>query len=202
MNISDVSSIASTELTNIEYGSNSVENGAGQKQINGVGPNNLVQDIFQALKESGINLPPPPPPGNAKQDGDAHKRGDENPVGQAIHQLMHDLFQALKPSSTNETNSSDDRSAAISGNGSKYNDLISNLHNLISSVGSDNSSSSHVVQKLQEDFNNLVNLTNNNQPTNANSENLQNFLNQILNNINTGQASNMNSAGSIFSVAV
>ena len=60
MNISGISATASVASVGMSSSGSSVNNVAPNTSSS-ANSNNFMQDVFQALKSVGVNLPPPPP---------------------------------------------------------------------------------------------------------------------------------------------
>lgn len=202
MNISGTSALASVaSVGTSSYSSSSVTN-PSQTNLSAPSANNFMQDVFQALDSIGVNLPPPPP-GSSKSADNSEDKGAHNAVGQALHEMMHSLLQALKaPGAEQDNNNNGDASiGGLTGAGNRYDNLISNLQNLISSLNTDKTTGAD--QKLEDSFNNLINLLGG-QSSSDSKPTVQDFLGQLLNNLNhsTASVSSANSVGSIISTAV
>jgi len=202
MNISGTSALASVaSVGTSSYSSSSVTN-TSQTNPSASSTNNFMRDVFQALDSIGVNLPPPPPPGSSQGADNSDDKGANNAVGQALHEMMHSLLQALKaPGAEQDNNNGDASIGGLTGAGSRYDNLISNLQNLISSLNTDKTTGAD--QKLEDSFNNLINLLGG-QSSSESKPTVQDFLGQLLNNLNhsTASVSSASSVGSIISTTV
>ena len=122
MNISGIgasSSVASINTSSYSSSSVNINTSSQTSSSSSASGNSFMQDIFAALKSSGINVPPPPPPGSAQGGDNSSNNTSKQEIGQALHAMMHSLFQALNASGS-QSNSGDSDDASSSSSSDVY----------------------------------------------------------------------------------
>ncbi|QFY43482.1 hypothetical protein F6R98_13345 [Candidatus Methylospira mobilis] len=128
----------------------------------------LAQGVVQTLNQSGINT----------------SSGSQS---RAVHALMHDIFQAVQQGSSSNSVGTAKNSASTSA----YSQISNNLQSLIQQLGSNASggnSQNSTLNKLQSDYNALVQSVGGVSAT-QNTTGLQNFLSTLSQNLNSAGSS-------------
>jgi len=162
------SSFASSGLA--QSGSTAGFNPATQNQQSVDGSKALLaQGVVQTLNQSGINT----------------SSGSQS---RAVHALMHDIFQAVQQgSSANPTGTAKSSASSTSA----YTQISNNLQSLIQQLGSNASggnSQNSTLNKLQSDYNALVQSVGGVSAT-QNTTGLQHFLSTLSHNLNSAGSS-------------
>jgi hypothetical protein len=163
------SSFASSGLA--QSGSTAGFNPATQNQQSVDGSKALLaQGVVQTLNQSGINT----------------SSGSQS---RAVHALMHDIFQAVQQGSS--ANPTGTVGTAKSSASSAYSQISNNLQSLIQQLGSNASggnSQNSTLNKLQSDYNALVQSVGGVSAT-QNTTGLQHFLSTLSQNLHSAGSS-------------
>jgi hypothetical protein len=155
----------------------------------------FFNDVFKSLNDLGLNTSSSSSFSisivNINIGGSSNQ--DEDPISQAIYDLVNQLLQSLNPmqdQSNNNQGDSNERSGSIEA----YTSFSTSLSGFIGSL--DSEGATQTKNTLQEGFDKLIDAIGNSGT--ASSPSLSDFLNQLQNNVNTN-STQLGGSGTFFS---